>query len=247
VSQEGDLPSTNAEGLSATGRTTFPLGLPPINVAQRQMGAYMAEADFNDVTNTDLIKQINTAYESILSNERSTLQKAIPIGQMLIELKPRVAKHGAWQEWVKINLPKMSYETVSLYMRLADPENLAKLLAVGKSATIADLRMTITEAAKAIAKPKSDAPKGAGKGKSQSPAKGAVEPANAPRSISADPQAVVRDIEPGDLFDILKSVWDTDALNELKTKLTAHLLKLEQYARLTPPNERASDPALRRM
>ena len=128
----------------------------------------MTEAtNYDDLSLPDLIKLINTEYDMVLAGDRNTFQKAIPLGQMLISLKPRVAKHGKWQDWIAANCPKLSYETVALYMRLADPDNLAKLLAAGKSVTVTDLKMTIREARDVLAKPKSTGTKPAQKGPQQ--------------------------------------------------------------------------------
>ena len=72
------------------------------------------KSDFANLPTPDLVMRINSAYETILAEDRNTFQKAVPIGQMLIELRPRVAKHGEWRDWVKANCPKVSAETVRL-------------------------------------------------------------------------------------------------------------------------------------
>jgi hypothetical protein len=130
---------------------------------------------------------------------------------MLIDLKPRVSEFGEWQDWVKTNL-KISHETVSLYMRFAKPDNLAKILAAGKSASVADLKMTITEAAKVIAK--KSKPKGEAKPKNKNAqAAAAVEPGDTKASAPSDPYVILNALDARDIFDNLKH--DADKLSEL--------------------------------
>ena len=44
--------------------------------------------------------------------------KAIECGKLLIQQKKSLG-YGDWYEWIDINLPKISYDTVQRYMRLA--------------------------------------------------------------------------------------------------------------------------------
>jgi hypothetical protein len=186
------------------------MALPPIRWLN--VGGGAMTTNYSELPLSDHIKLINTEYEHIDANERSNLQKAIPIGKMLIDLKPRVSEFGEWQDWVKTNLPKISYETVSLYMRFAKPDNLAKILAAGKSASVADLKMTITEASKVIAK-KPTATTGTKSGKSAQ-AGGVPEPDGAKASAaSTDPKEIILALAPDELFTILKD--DADYVRSL--------------------------------
>jgi hypothetical protein len=108
--------------------------------------------DYGERTVSELVSMVNAEYAAIMEAERTHLQRAIGVGEKLLDLKPRVAKHGEWQQWLKTNCPKISIETANLYMRLAKPENLDKLkkAAAAKSVTLTDL--TITEAREILAK-----------------------------------------------------------------------------------------------
>lgn len=69
-------------------------------------------ADYSDLSTSDLAKQINDEYSVILDAERTNLQRALAVGEKLIALRPRIApKHGDWQAKLKVCCPKLSYET----------------------------------------------------------------------------------------------------------------------------------------
>src|SRR5215470_8437660 len=135
--------------------------------------------DYGELPVSELVTKINTEYAALIDAERRTanLPRAIGIGEMLIDLKPRVAKHGEWQEWLKTNCPKISIETANLYMRLAD--NLEKLEAAAAAKSVRLTDLTITEARALLTKPKADTDK-ANEGKPSKAVKAGVEPGNEP-------------------------------------------------------------------
>jgi len=185
--------------------------------------------DYGDLSTSDLAKLINNEYELILAGERSALQKAIPIGQMLIAIRPRVTVHGKWQDELPKLCPKISYETATLYMRFADPENLAKLLAAGKSVTVTDLKLTVREARELLAKPKAEG--GKGKPKTKASIKGGVEePGNEDRPKENIDQ-LLQNLAADELFAKLKEVWDDEELKSLTRLIMAHASGREE----TPP------------
>jgi len=53
--------------------------------------------DYGEHTVSELVTMINTEYAAIVEADRTNLQRAIGIGEKLLDLKPRVAKHGEWQ------------------------------------------------------------------------------------------------------------------------------------------------------
>jgi DUF3102 family protein len=129
--------------------------------------------DYGDLKISELIALINTEYAAIIEADRSNLQRALKIGEMLVDLKPRVAKHGEWQLWLKSNCPKISIETANLYMRLADNLDELEKRAAAKSVTLTDL--TITQARELLAKPKPTDANGSDKAKGNKVAKAGVE------------------------------------------------------------------------
>jgi hypothetical protein len=170
--------------------------------------------------------------------KRTNLPRAQAIGEKLKVLQGK-SKHGEWQTKLKTHCPKVSYETATLYIRLWDKRDKLKELAAAKSVTVTDL--TIQEARKLLATLKPDD----GKGATSKVPKGGVEPGNEPKSVSMPPDKIVAELEYGELFDILKVVYDRDDRMNLTTKLAADLgMKLVP---VTPPvNAPSSGIALER-
>ena len=94
----------------------------------------------------DLAGRINGAHAEFLASLRTTLTKAMAIGDLLIEAKGRVP-HGQWSPWLAERCPALSDRTARHYMRLA--RNRETLTA--KTANFADL--TAQEAAQLLAAP----------------------------------------------------------------------------------------------
>jgi hypothetical protein len=77
------------------------------------------------------VGQIMTAYKAAMRVEGEALKAAIECGKYLNLAKENVkADKGKWLPWLKQNCPEISQQTASLYVRLADPENLDKLVGV---------------------------------------------------------------------------------------------------------------------
>jgi hypothetical protein len=166
-----------------------------------------------------LVKAINDEYGVILASERSNLQKALAIGQKLKALRPRIApNHGEWKEKLAEYCPKLSYETATLYARLWD--NQAKLTEAAADKSVEPTDLTIEDFRKYLAKPKGNK---ADKGKPAKAIKAGVEPAMDAKPASLPPDEVVRELEAGELFDILMVVYERDDLVDLTTRLAAHL------------------------
>ncbi len=192
--------------------------------------------DYQEFGVPDLVKMVNDEYSHIYHSDRMTYPRAITVGEMLNNLKPRVSNHGKWQDWLKSNCPKISLETANLYMRLADSENQTKIasIAAGKSVSVTDL--TITKARELLAKPKAN--NNTSKGKFGKSTKAAVEPGNQATSPSLAPEEALKDWAADELFSILKD-RDPDDLKDLTTRLAAHLRMT-----LTPiPSRPTTSPA----
>ena len=82
----------------------------------------------------DLAARINGAHAEFLASLRTTLTKAMAVGDLLIEAKGQVP-HGQWGPWLAERCPALSDRTARHYMRLArNRETLA-----AKTANFADL------------------------------------------------------------------------------------------------------------
>src|SRR6516162_2898885 len=100
----------------------------------------MSEKNYGELPIADHAKLINDEYAHILNNERSNFAKALTVGEMLIALRPRIApEHGDWQTKLKVYCPKISYETATLYMRLAENREKIEKEAAVKSVSVTDL------------------------------------------------------------------------------------------------------------
>jgi hypothetical protein len=187
-----------------------------------------------------LVKAINDEYGVILASERSNLQKALAIGQKLKALRPRIApNHGEWKEKLAEYCPKLSYETATLYARLWDNQAKRTEAAADKSVEPTDL--TIEDFRKYLAKPKGNKGDTSGStktSKSSTAIKAAVEPAMDAKPASLPPDDVVRELEAGELFDILMVVYQQDDLMELAARLAQHFKMT-----LVPTTELALAPA----
>jgi hypothetical protein len=175
-----------------------------------------------DLATDALAKLINDEYSVIVANERANLPKAQALGEKLRVLQSK-AKHGEWRDKLKAHCPKVSYETATLYIRLWDKREKLAELAAAKSVTVTDL--TIQEARKLLATPKTDS--GDNKGKPTKVVKGAVvEPGNeppSPRSIPPDEQVKRLELDYGDMFEALKRAYDDDDLRQIAERLAEHL------------------------
>src|SRR5262249_23623583 len=154
-----------------------------------------------NLTPVQLAKLINDEYAVVLASERTNLQKAMAIGEKLTKLRAWVApEHGDWQAKLKLYCPQISYETATRYVQLWTKRADLEKAAAAKSVATTDL--TIEEARKLIATPKSkpNKPKDTSKGKPPSVAKGGVEPGVEPPPSSWPPDRILKELalEEGD-------------------------------------------------
>jgi Protein of unknown function (DUF3102) len=179
--------------------------------------------DYGDLKISELVKMVNDEYAAIIDADRSNLQRALKVGEMLVDLKPRVARHGEWQLWLRNHCPKISIETANLYMRLADNLDELEKRAGAKSVSLTDL--TITEARKLLATPKS------GTGKSTNASRvGGVEPGNEPPASTVTLESFLENTAPDELFATLKDKYEEDQLRALAKLLVDHLTSAREAA-----------------
>lgn len=162
--------------------------------------------DYGDLSTTELAKQINDEYAVILANDRTNLQKALSVGEKLIELRPRISKHGEWKTKLKVLCPQISYETATLYIRFVEKFDKLEAHAAAKGVTVTDL--TIQEARTATATKSTDATKSASGNKSSKASKAAVEePGNEPQPASIAPDIALEGLANDEVFDTLRNVY----------------------------------------
>jgi hypothetical protein len=85
---------------------------------------------------TDLAARINAAHQAAAAALKDSVVHAIHAGELLIEAKEKLGRHGEWLSWLKANFP-FSDRTARLYMQVA--RRRAEVEA--KMATVADLTL----------------------------------------------------------------------------------------------------------
>jgi hypothetical protein len=115
-------------------------------------GSVMSDvAKTPDTTTTDklreLVTKINEGHAWLLKSSQSVLERAIKVGDMLIEAKSIVA-HGHFLKWIETNCNGMSDKTAERYMKLA--ENKAKLSEIKKEKFDTMSNLTLNEAIRII-------------------------------------------------------------------------------------------------
>jgi hypothetical protein len=83
------------------------------------------------------LSEIKKLHSEILDAARTSLDKAIRIGEILVGIKAGT-KHGDWLPWLKSNAP-FSQQTASNYMRLHGERDRLKLTNVGNLSEAYDL------------------------------------------------------------------------------------------------------------
>jgi hypothetical protein len=103
----------------------------------------------------DLAKAINERMSVMLTSFRMSVQRAIEIGELLVEAKDRVG-HGKFEKWLTTNTT-LPYRSAARYMNFAKkrPEIEAQL---GKSANLADFNLSTAQ--RLLAPPKKPAAEG---------------------------------------------------------------------------------------
>src|SRR5262249_13527149 len=98
----------------------------------------------------DLAKAINERMSAMLTSFRMSVQRAIEIGELLVEAKKRVG-HGKFEKWLTTNTT-LPYRSADRYMNFAKKRSEIEAQ-FGKSANLADLNLT--SAQRLLAPPKS--------------------------------------------------------------------------------------------
>jgi len=175
--------------------------------------------DYGDLSTDDLVKQINAECDIILAGERSTFTKAMTIAPMLIVVRDREKEKGTWTKTrVPQLFPKLSYETVTTYIRYYQ-----KRPELEKKAAEQSVSLTLTNAGKLGAKPRTTPPKP----KPKPAQKGSVEEPGDSKTTapSTSPDDIIKDLAADELFTVLKQVYDIEKLRALSDLLRRHVME----------------------
>jgi hypothetical protein len=177
--------------------------------------------DYAELSLRDLTKLINDEYSLVLASERNNLQRALTIGEKLMALRAR-AKHGEWQEKLKGWCPKLSYETATLYIRLFEKRDVWEERAKAKSVEPTELTIEGARQLLANSKPESDSDS---ESDSSSDSDGDADESEGSEGAAPGADKVVADLEldTGDMFEVLKKVYDHDDLTDIANRLATHL------------------------
>jgi hypothetical protein len=104
---------------------------------------------------TQSLKQIRKLHGEIFQAVRTSLPKAVKIGELLTGIKDKM-DHGEWLPWIQKNLP-FSERTAQNYIRCFDEKDRLK------SATVADLPLSVSGALALLSEPKIPAPLDSGR------------------------------------------------------------------------------------
>jgi hypothetical protein len=104
-----------------------------------------------------LAAQIKQGHALLNDNTRNIVQRAIAIGEALNEAKDKI-EYSQWLPWLKAKC-ELPERTAQRYMKLAN--NKTKLMEKMKSATMADLDLTLNEAQRMIEEATTSATPGA--------------------------------------------------------------------------------------
>jgi hypothetical protein len=206
--------------MTTTIATTMETPAPISDLAAREgIPMTIGTVDYGELSVSDLAKLINEEYALVLASERNNLQRALAIGEKLMWLRAR-AKHGEWQEKLKGWCPKLSYETATLYIRIFEKRDVWEKRAKAESVDSTDL--TIERARQLLAKPrsKSDSDED-GEDDEAEDADSAISRGEA--SPGADKVVAGLELDTGDMFEVLKKVYDRDDLTDIAKRLATHL------------------------
>ena len=200
---------------------------------------------YGDLSTADLAKQINDDYSVILGSERANLPRALAIAPKLSVLRTR-----PWGQW-KTKFPSysltISYETASVYLRIWEHWPEIKNLAAKKSV---DPTLLTIDGARELWARRKDTDNEEEAETDDSPEEEEDNSDNGdgvvrrPASWAADHVLEELELEAGEMFEVLKQVYDRDYLLDLTERLAKHLgMTLMPLAQSQALMEAISGPA----
>src|SRR6516165_12756157 len=170
-----------------------------------------------DLSSDDLKKQINDDYAVILNSERANLPRALVIAEKLNALRARV-KRGEWKTKFPEHGLNISYETASVYLRIWEHWPEIKTLAAKKSV---DPTLLTIDGARELWARRKDTDNEEEAETDDSPEEEEDNSDNGdgvvrrPASWAADHVLEELELEAGEMFEVLKQVYDRDYLLDL--------------------------------
>lgn len=71
------------------------------------------------------IPQIKDAWTALIASHRTSLERALKLGEILLRAKETVNggnTKGPWTNWLEVHVPEVSHRTANIYMSLAAPD-----------------------------------------------------------------------------------------------------------------------------
>jgi hypothetical protein len=157
-------------------------------------------------TSASLVDPIKTEYREVLRAESNALPHAIECGRLLNLAKEHVkAERSKWKDWREINCSEISQESASLYMRLAEHND---LIEKRKAKSISHANEIVRE-------------------HNRKQSRGDTQPAKIEQKKSSEQKKKLEDaleaLAPDELRKMLVDKWDIEQLRELKKLLDDHL------------------------
>jgi hypothetical protein len=174
------------------------------------------------------VGQIKTEHKAVLRADGEALKHAIECGKYLNLAKENVlAARGKWTKWREENIPEISQQTASLYMRLAENE--------GQAAKCSSIRQAdeLLRALRSSDKSEGD-PDNADR-----PDDDAADATNnallVRQGASPDLKATLENVGVDEVCAALIDAWDEAHIRQLCDRLRDHFTKSDTRLRRAPP------------
>jgi hypothetical protein len=174
------------------------------------------------------VGKIKTEHKAVLKADGEALKHAIECGKYLNLAKENVLStkpKGKWTKWREENIPEISQQTASLYMRLAENEG-----AVAECTSIREADVTLRKS-RDDGDDKRDDEAGEAAGDDDSATNNALLVGGA----SPDLKATLQNVAVDEVYAALTQAWDADQLRDLMTRVSAYLITLGPPPTTTRP------------
>jgi hypothetical protein len=188
------------------------------------------------------VGQIMTEHKLVLKADGEALRHAIECGKYLNLAKENVLStkpKGKWTKWREENIPEISQQTASLYMRLAENEDQAAKCPSIRQAD--ELLRALSSNSRSNTSDKSETDDDA----DEDEADNADETNNAllaRKGVSPDLTTTLQNVDVDEVCTALISAWDEEHIRQLCDRLREHFTKPAQQA----PNDLSIPSSLRR-
>jgi hypothetical protein len=180
------------------------------------------------------VGQIKTEHKAVLRADGEALKHAIECGKYLNLAKENVlAAKGKWTKWREENIPEISQQTASLYMRLAENED--------QAAKCSSIRQA-DELLRALSSNSRSSDKSEGEFDSDNADRPDDDAADATNNAllvrqgaSPDLKATLQNAAVDEVCAALIDAWDEAHIRQLCDRLRDHFTKSETPLRRAPP------------